>query len=458
MCELNNFFDPLSSILKTTAETKKHYNKWLATDFNVLSLIGIQEVLSTYFFAILLDPNGSHGQGDKFLRLFLSELENTIKEQIHDQEKIILYLPEPQKTDTERLIRIKKEFSTTEGQIDLFIEWKEFVLAIENKFWAVDQKDQLIRYAKYLKDRKRFLLIYLCPTGRKPKEYSLKKEERSILEENGEFIVLNHNDFTLPWLDKCVMYCEAEKVKWFLKDFKERINEIIKGDSEMSAELDQVKNFILLTEKNIREERIKIAVECYSLIPKLYNEVLKKAVKELINELEMFFKNKGYKSSASSDFLEGKGSSSYGFYKEDWIIDKKPILSFSLEFLNNNYGNLLIGLKKGGENEKAFLNENNFTDSQGKEIKNIREKFKNIVGEPINDSEWYIVYSKKIQGWPDYNQSWENLYRKAIRTFTDEQASKEIFKYIIENFSKLSEQIENDIDELREIYRRILGN
>ena len=459
MSELNNFFDPLSSIIKTIVETKKHYNKLLAADFNVLSLIGTQEVLSTYFFRMLLDPNGPHGQGKIFLRLFLSELENSI-EQIYGQEKIKLFLPELQKTDMEELIRIKNEFSTTEGQIDLFIEWKEFVLAIENKFWAVDQEEQLKRYAKYLGDYgKRFLLIYLCPTDKEPTEYSLTKEKRDTLEKSGNFLVLHHNDFTLSWLDKSIMHCEAEKVRWFLKDFKERINEIIKGDSKMSVELDQIKNFILSKEKEVREERIKIAVGCYSLIPNLYREVMEDTVKKLRDKLENFFVySKGYKSITPPEFLKGLKWNNYVLYKENWIIDEKPILGFALAFDENDYGRLYICLLKGAkEGKEFFLDKDGFSTSQVKKIiDKIREIFKVIVGDPHEIKEDIIAYDY-IQEWADFSVPWDKLYLTSIITFTDNDNKEKILNNIIVKFSKLSEEIENDIDELRKLYRETFG-
>ena len=78
--------------------------------------------LHSRFIAELLDPNGSHCQGDAFLRLFLQLLE------IDD-------FPSQQ-------ARVHCEYEN----VDIFVAADQRAIIIENKVYAGDQHRQLERY------------------------------------------------------------------------------------------------------------------------------------------------------------------------------------------------------------------------------------------------------------------------------------------------------------------------
>lgn len=116
--------------------------------------------LHSTFLAELLNPRGSHGQKDIFVQLFIKRLIgndtpfDTINARV-DVEKHIGFISEDKKNG---------------GRIDLCINDKKGnEILIENKLYAADQENQLVRYSNYNKDA---TLFYLCLDGRKASEKS----------------------------------------------------------------------------------------------------------------------------------------------------------------------------------------------------------------------------------------------------------------------------------------------
>ena len=100
-------------------------------DLNVFTILrsAHEEVaLHSRFIAFLLDPNGAHGQGDLFLRLFMEECG-------HPDFKI--------KT-TESQVRCEYQ------NIDIYITDGSNHVIIENKVWAKDQWRQIERYIEII--------------------------------------------------------------------------------------------------------------------------------------------------------------------------------------------------------------------------------------------------------------------------------------------------------------------
>lgn len=103
-----------------------------------------------------LNPQGSHGQRDAFLKRFIDSLK----------------LPE---TFERTLASIQREHGTTHLThvtrfVDVVLEFPDYAIAIENKPWAGAQASQLEGYRAHLDSRYggRFCLIYLTADGRPP--------------------------------------------------------------------------------------------------------------------------------------------------------------------------------------------------------------------------------------------------------------------------------------------------
>jgi len=118
------------------------------------------EVRHLSFLTNLLNPNGTHHQGTKFLNLFMdriinyeTQIDNKLIENFCNVENI----------------NVQTEKKTPNGRIDIWIENDEYIIAIEGKTETVDSKGQLKKYDDYLqKQHKPYLLIYLTMTGEQP--------------------------------------------------------------------------------------------------------------------------------------------------------------------------------------------------------------------------------------------------------------------------------------------------
>ena len=167
-------------------------------------------------FGGLLDPAGTHGQGDVFLRLFLCEIRRSLDDDLRGGFPC---------TDT-RGCGVHLEYSTDEERkIDIVLEMPDNRwIGIENKPWAKEQKDQIGHYYEYLRSRtKAAWVLYLSGNGNDPETLPKKGKERCLT------MPYRTRDGKPPslenWIRRCRKQCEAERVRWFLKDFLEYVEE-----------------------------------------------------------------------------------------------------------------------------------------------------------------------------------------------------------------------------------------
>ena len=208
---LSRFFEPLVFKYRVAKEIKRQTDRYLASDFNLVDIMNPDENKISDIIAELLKPNGKHGQEEIFLKKFLEVLKEFVNPKWLSSESLEL----------SRVI-VDREHTTTESRrIDIFLRFSEGItVGIENKPWAGEQKNQLEDYAEYLKkitEEERFLLIYLDGWGREAT--SIRPELKEELKKEGKFVELSYRRFLIPWLKECFKECEAEKIRWFLKDF-----------------------------------------------------------------------------------------------------------------------------------------------------------------------------------------------------------------------------------------------
>ena len=82
--ELSTFFAGLQPAVEIARRAQEEMDRRAATKFSVLDLFRshsegrVRETHLSRIFAGLLDPLGTHGQGDRFLSLFLKDLKETL--------------------------------------------------------------------------------------------------------------------------------------------------------------------------------------------------------------------------------------------------------------------------------------------------------------------------------------------------------------------------------------------
>jgi hypothetical protein len=223
---IGRFFDELQFKLDIVKRHKQQTDRYLATDFNVFLYIWDDENILSDIIADLLRPNGKHGQGNKYLLAYLeilskSSSQNIIK--ISEFQSIATHKP--------KQIKITREKSTdyiqnNQRRMDIVIDFGEgYGLMIENKPWTVDQVGQLTDYYTDMKRRfsKAVILVYLSGNGKHPSEESLSSNLKLQIIQNGEYVETNFPQHMPEWLEQCLLYTEADKMRWFLRDFKSYI-------------------------------------------------------------------------------------------------------------------------------------------------------------------------------------------------------------------------------------------
>ncbi|MBP5336790.1 MAG: PD-(D/E)XK nuclease family protein [Bacteroidales bacterium] len=153
-------------------------------EFNVFRLCKVDhyENLHSAILSELLNPTGSHGQEDLFLRLFLKTIDEPLSQVFHTNKALVA-----------------TEYAIENGRLDIFIDdMTGNAIIIENKLYADDQDAQLMRYAEYANNKsslKQFLILYLTLDGHEAKDKSA----------NGvKYTPISYQSTVLKWIEDCI--------------------------------------------------------------------------------------------------------------------------------------------------------------------------------------------------------------------------------------------------------------
>ena len=181
MDKLQTLLNSINAILREE-KVKKEESLRRGERFNMFQVCGVDhyEVMHSAIIASFLDPNGSHGQRDKFLKAFI---------QIVDD-----------KTEIETSsCSVYTEYVTKDGRIDILIEGKKGKgLIIENKVYASDQSEQLKRYNKFSKEKYKegnYAIYYLT------------LDEHDASDDSGKGIIytrISYKEHILNWIGECI--------------------------------------------------------------------------------------------------------------------------------------------------------------------------------------------------------------------------------------------------------------
>ena len=162
--------------------------------FNIFEITNVStdEVIICRLLHDLLNPNGSHKQGNIYLKLFVqSVLQLTIAEE--EYTKAVVY----------------REFLVDANRrIDLVIQTPSHFIPIEVKIFAVDQPNQCEDYSKRALNSK---VYYLTRFGTAPSIVSLGK----LVLNNNSYDKITNISFAhdiLQWLTNCLEHKETIKI------------------------------------------------------------------------------------------------------------------------------------------------------------------------------------------------------------------------------------------------------
>ena len=214
--DLQAFFTGLGPAVRIAQRAQAELDRRTATRFSLFDFFRGGETDLSRVFGGLLDPGGTHGQGDTFLRLFLDEVREVIDDEVHGR-----FL-----AGNLRDSRVYLEHHTDAGRsIDIVVRVRSDTwIGIENKPWAGEQPNQVSDYLKYLLTKAGpdtdpdAWVVYLSGDGKRPETLPDDPEDRMRCPtlpyrgaERGSPSLEN-------WVEKCRTECEAERVRWFLTE------------------------------------------------------------------------------------------------------------------------------------------------------------------------------------------------------------------------------------------------
>ena len=212
--------------------------------FNVFNVIGLwsEEVrLHSAMIKELLDPSGSHGCSDRFLRLFYDKVYNRSIPEEKSLAKAIV--------EAEYYIGPVSDDKKDGGRIDILvmvpIELDIPSLIIENKIYALDQENQLLRFSNFgnREYENQFILTYLTLDGKKPSVF-YTGDCTGI-----EPCCKSYNNHIITWLQSCAQVAfDKPKVRETIIQYIDLLKQITEYTMVKN---DDIVNIVASSEENL---------------------------------------------------------------------------------------------------------------------------------------------------------------------------------------------------------------
>ena len=353
--------------------------------FNTINLRSDEVRLHSAFIAELLNPNGKHGASSHFLEAFLKLI--GVDDDFINFNKCSLNI-------VERVIGPVTE--TEGGRIDIIIEDGNHAIIFENKIYAGDQKNQMLRYYNYGRKHfsKGFRLIYLTLDGHEPSACSLGQEDY-------EYISISYENEIISWLEECFNIADEKPlVQSVIKQYCELIKQLTYKDVDMQY-IEKLKSITLAPENVLAVgEILKIQDEWMDCIYEQY----------IWNPLKDFAISKGMDFGIDCTYGEGGA----WIYRHDW----KHYALFIWTERKSDWQNMQIGISWYNEpNKKTRIYKKDFF------------KLNCLENEPSYD-------------WP---YGWEYLREEICHWnchITEKIVKGEVCDYIIKKFEEILLEIE----------------
>lgn len=222
---MENLIKLLESVDEIHKEIKVSRNKKRESGdmFNIFEILKAEHYeVSTHsaILAELLNPKGSHGCTDLFLKSFLEVL---------DQKEFFQNLCDVT-IEVENSIGALDNNKEYGGRIDLIIHEKHnSAIIIENKIYADDQDKQLYRYCRYAQSTyKKSIVLYLTLDGKTPSEKTTKGDDTKIKVDPQSISYQYH---IKRWIENCIekVYSKTN-LQNSLKQYLQVINKLTNQD------------------------------------------------------------------------------------------------------------------------------------------------------------------------------------------------------------------------------------
>jgi hypothetical protein len=222
--------------------------------FNIFEAIGHvhSELRHSAFVAFLLDPQGTHGLNDFFLRRFIQiSLDNDNSD--NRTAEIIKFSTADLGSSS-----VMREYRN----IDIIVvnDHEELVIVIENKIRSTEHSEQLLKYRKFTEETypdHRKLFIYLTPDGEKPSDSNYKAMSYDIVADLiGEVLMERGSSISSP-------------VKYALEHYLEILKRHVISDEELIRSAREVYQKHRIALDYIFEQRVDRQYEISQILIKL---------------------------------------------------------------------------------------------------------------------------------------------------------------------------------------------
>lgn len=375
--------------VRTLRTAKDLFSDQLAPDFRIFDYLCTNENGLSYCFRDLLDPRGKHGQKRLFLDIFLKRIGGA------------------DWTAGARCLSVEREKRTNKNRrIDVYLEFDNGLIGIENKPWDRDGHRQLWDYAKWLRraarhrSRQSWLLVYLSNSDPDPCSISLKRREQ--LKEGRRFVQMNYHE-AVEWLEEGAAYTKAPTVRVFVDELVKFIRTNINSELDMSEEL-QIKETLLASSENL---------EAAFLIAQSLDAVKRHLISKLKTDIES-----GIKPPYSLLWGGCDGSRYSGF---SILLDEKHNKTISFEFDGTGFNQFCWGIARRStsvtKNQQQWseiydIMNNAFVDAQQSEV-----------------WPWWAwasqaEFDKNFQNWSTSFQPWQAIHNGSLGAKIIEIAGK----------------------------------
>lgn len=326
--------ETLASEVKQIIDT--HRQKSTKSSFNIFKITGLDtsEVRICRLIYELLDKDGCHGQGCKFLDLFF---------------KYVLEIPASDYR-LENVTIEREKLIESNRRIDIFISENNLAIPIEVKIFADDQGNQLIDYYKYAQNSP---IYYLTLDAHEPSEYSISNKKAGQKLRSEDYRCISFTYHILNWLEKCLdVKGNSSSLKEILVQFIEAIKFITDKENE------EMKKDILDFLK-AKPEYFSAIREIADVLPNIQSEKMNEVFDAIKEHYSSKFKVSSYYREKTSGYYKQK-SSTWPSLCIELPLDKTNDYPLDIRIEVDHY--LYIGISNREYSNESFGNDHTVRD------------------------------------------------------------------------------------------------
>ncbi len=235
-------------------------------NFNIFSIMTMEndEVFThSALIAELLNPKGSHSLGKIPLELFIKK---------HIVGKLDINFDDIKSSKEVSIGKINKD-KTEGGRLDIVVENSiSPIFAIENKIYAFEQENQLLRYKNEYPDAD---LFYLTLDGSQSKQNIVNKD-------NEVYTAISYENHILDWVEECVKYAYDKPM---VREVLNQYIYLIKKLTNQTTNKKMSEKIIKLIKKNLKASE-EIHNNFEDAVEQIRKKFLKDLKKKFVNNVE----------------------------------------------------------------------------------------------------------------------------------------------------------------------------